>query len=134
MALPPIQVSLTKFEQIEILRAEIDLREKELHETDKQIRKIMFENERQKYLQGIHPAFQQLSPPEGMEQLAQLNLNRETLGTACEALRAALGALEAETGGPSAPRAQAASPAAGAASRRPKFDSFEKFGQNKPLT
>jgi hypothetical protein len=137
MALPPIAIQLSKFEQIEILRAEIELREGELKLVEKHIRDCMFELERQRYLQTIHPVFQQLPPPEQAANLPQLHANRETLSDAVQAMQATMQALEGETAGQSAPpsrnpglqRPGAAAPAG--APRRAKFDSFEDFKANK---
>ena len=135
MAATPIQIQLTKFEQIEILRAEIDLREQELKRTEKQIRDTLFEVERQKYLQTVHPIFTQLPAPAGLAQLSQFSDNRDALMQALETMQAALTALEAETIGQTAPPSRGLgkpSPAGAAgAARRPKFDSFDDFRASK---
>jgi len=143
MALPPIQIQLSKFEQLEILRSEIELREGELKQTEKSIREVLFEQERQKYLQTIHPIFSQLPPPQHAATLPQLHANREALGEAIVVMQTAFQALEAETHGQNAPPSRnpsvlrsaagasgAAAPAAGAP-RRAKFDSFDDFRANK---
>ena len=141
MALPPIQIQLSKFEQLEIVRAEIELREKELKQTEKSIREVLFEVERQRYLQTIHPIFSQLPPPEQAANLPQLHANREALAAAIEAMQAAVKALEGATAGQTAPpsrglgalrqqqagaggSAAGAPAAATAAPRRAKFDTF----------
>ena len=133
MALPPIQVQLSKFEQIEILRAEIELREQELRQTEKQIRDLLFESERQKYLRSVHPIFNQLPAPESAAHLPQLNANRDALGEALEAMRSSLAKAEAETAGQTAPPSR--NPAAGlprpAQPRAARFDSFDQFRANK---
>jgi hypothetical protein len=141
MALPPISVQLSKFEQLEILRGEIELREGELKHVDKQIKDCMFELERQRFLQGIHAVFQQLPPPEHAATLPQLNANRQVLADAIEAMLAMQKQLEAETSGQAAPPSRnpglrpgpaAAQPAGGAgAPRRAKFDSFDDFRASK---
>jgi len=84
MPLPPIQIQLTKFENIEILRQEIELREEELKQTEKYIRGILWEVERQKYLQTVHPLFQQLQTPAEAANLPQFHSNREALAAAVE--------------------------------------------------
>lgn len=140
MASPPIAVTLSKFEQLEILRAEIELRESELKGVEKQIRDCLFELERQRFLQTIHPVFSQLAPPEQSAHLPQLNANREMLADAIRSMQAVMTQLESETAGLSAPpsrnpglqRPGAPAPAAGAAPRRAKFDSFEDFRAAKP--
>ncbi len=139
MASPPIAITLSKFEQLEILRAEIELREGELKQVEKQIRDCMFELERQRFLQTIHPVFAQLAPPEQAANLPQLHANRETLADAVRTMQAMMTQLESETAGQSAPasrnpglqRPGAPAPAAGAP-RRAKFDSFEDFRATKP--
>lgn len=146
MALPPIQVQLSKFEQIEILRQEIELREEEFKQTEKYIRTIMWEVERQKYLQSIHPLFQQLQPPAEAASLVQFAANREALQSAIDVMKAQLLALEAETRGQAAPaglrasmpqRPGAPGAAAGAAGGIPgapkrKFDNFDDFRTQRP--
>ncbi|HYF48928.1 MAG TPA: hypothetical protein VEJ63_05965 [Planctomycetota bacterium] len=143
MALPPIQIQLSKFEQIEILRQEIELREGELKQTEKSIREVLFELERQRYLQTIHPIFGQLPQPQQAATLPQLQANREALADAITTMQTALTALESETHGQTAPpsrnpsvlRQQQAggAGAAGAAGapRRAKFDSFDDFRANR---
>jgi len=136
MALPPIAVQLSKFEQLEIVRQEIEARETELKHVEKQIRDCMFELERQRFLQTLHPIFQQMTKPEQAAHLPQLNANRESLSGAIQSMQGALAALEGETAGQHAPPSRnpglqragpGAAPAAGAAPRRAKFDSFEDF-------
>ena len=143
MSLPPIQIHLSKFEQIEILRSEIELREHELKQTEKSIREVLFEQERQKYLQTIHPIFAQLPEPPHAENMPQMLANREALGAALLVMQEALNALETETAGqaappsrnPGLPRAGAAGSAGAAAGsavpRRAKFDSFDDFKANR---
>jgi len=136
MAAPPITVQLTKFEQIEILRAEIETRDEELRKTEGQIRDILFEIERQRYLQALHPLFAKLSPPQEAANLPQLQTHKDALRGAIQVMEAALAALEKETAGQAAPASRGlgrpgAGPA-GAAGPRRKFDSFDDFRANKP--
>ena len=128
---PPISVQLSKFEQLEILRSEIEAREEQLKQTERQIREILYEMERQRYLQSLHAIFAQLPLPEGAENLEQLNQIRDALGDAILAMQAALRQLEAETAGQTAPaprpgmlKQMAAQPpsGAGAGAPRRKFD------------
>ena len=140
MVLPPIQVQLTKFENIEILRQEIELREEELKQTEKCIRGILWEVERQRYLQSVHPLFQQLQAPAEAANLPQFLSNREALASAVEAMQATLQRLEAETKGQAAPPglqggqpSRAGQPgAAGLGARKSKFDSFDDFRTQRP--
>ncbi|MFH0939400.1 MAG: hypothetical protein V1899_08990 [Planctomycetota bacterium] len=130
-----IQIQLTKFEQIEILRAEIELREQEFRQIEKQIRNTLYEVERQKYLQTVHKIFTQLSPPATVAQLPQLQTYRHTLIQALEAMQTTLVALEDETANQTAPPSrglnQSAQTGVAGAARRPKFNSFEDFRTNK---
>ena len=136
MAAPPITVQLTKFEQIEILRAEIGSREEEMRKTESQIREVLFEIERQKYLQTLHPLFAKLQPPQDVANLPHLQTYRETLRGAIQIMEAALAALEKETAGQMPPGGRGQNRpgvgAAGAAGPRRKFDSFDDFRANKP--
>ncbi len=130
MPAPPIHVSLSKFKQLEILRAEIDAREEEMRQTERQLRELLFEIERQKLLRAVHPFFQQLPPPD-TSQYNHLTTQRESLFDAIQSMRDCVSALEADTAGQTAPpsrmpgRAPAAAPAQGAPKR--KFDSFDDF-------
>jgi chromosome segregation ATPase len=127
MPAPPITVQLTKFEQIEILRAEIDARESELKQLERQVREILFEMERQKLLQSLHAVFRELRPPADAVNLPQLQGRREAITEAVQVLQASLANLERETVG-QVPTGTAR-PAAGAPGGRPgrKFDSFDDF-------
>jgi hypothetical protein len=137
MPLPPITVQLSKFEQLEIVRQEIEARETELKHIEKQIRDCMFELERQRYLQTIHPIFQQLAKPEQAAHRPQLHAGREAVAGAIQNMQAALAALEAETAGQNAPPSRnpglqrptgvGSGQQAAAAPRRAKFDSFDDF-------
>ena len=136
MGLPPITVALTDFERLEILRHELELREQELQDAEKDVRRILYEVERQKYLASIHALFQQLPQPEEAANLPQLIANRDGLHQAIQAMKAALQALEAATRG-AAPTAAApqrpGAPQRGSApgSQRMRFDSFEEFRRQR---
>ena len=145
MALDPIKVELSKFEHLEILRQEVEQREAELKETEKSVRAILWENERLKYLQSLHPTFAQLAAPNaGAGQLKQLQELREVLGAALAAAQDALKVLEAEMKGqrppPSPPRKQLsavplAPKAPGAplgAAPRNRFDVGDPFRAQRP--
>jgi len=135
MAAPPIAVQLTKFEQLEILRTEVKEREEELKQNEKQIRSLLYEVERIRYLQTLHPLFQQLRAPAELQQLPQLQQQRELLADALRVLTGAITQLEAETAGmtpPPSTQRPAAPGAAGAAGARRRFDSFDDFRANRP--
>jgi len=145
MALPPIQVQLSPFEQLEILRQEVELRGEELKETEKYIRQLQFEVERQNYLKSIHPLFQQLQAPAEAANMPQLLANREALAGAIDTMKAALASLELAAKGravspgvrptmptrPGVPPLPSAPGLAGVP-KRAKFDSFDDFRMQKP--
>lgn len=147
MSLPPIVIQLSKFEQIEILRTEIEAREEELKNAEKQIRVVLFEVERQGFLQSIHVLFQDLQPPAEAARIQQLTETREALNDAIQTMKNTLAMLEGETAGQSAPASRglqalrSAGPGAGAGSgsgaaapvapKRARFDSFDDFKSSK---
>jgi hypothetical protein len=125
MSLPPITLQLSKFEQLEILRLEIETREEELRNIEKSIRQILWELERQKYLKSLSPFFEQLTLPEEAARLPDLEAYRVALGDAIETIRAGVAALEKET------KDQVPPPKGNMPSRfgprKAGFDSFEDF-------
>jgi hypothetical protein len=129
MAMPPLNLELSNFEQLEIVRQEIEAREGELGECEKNIRTLLWELERLKYLRTVHPFFQNVQPPGEAGKLAELQAHRETLSEALAALKAAVAVLEKETKGQVRPPSrQPAVPARpGAGPRKAGFDSFEEF-------
>lgn len=139
MPAQPISVQLSKFEHIEILRTEIDARQEELKKTEHQIRETLYEIERQRYLQMLHPLFQTMTPPAEAANLPQYNAHRDALVEAIQAMENTLTALQAETAGQTAPPtrglsrpgASGANPAAGTSAPRRKFDSFDDFRSNR---
>ena len=130
---PPITVELNKFAQIEIVRNEIARLEGTLKDVERQIRETLFEHERLRFLRGLHPIFQDLTPGEKLGDANKLNASRDTVFDALQTLQAALARLEAETGGKSiapAPRptSNPASTAGNpAVAGRRRFESFEQF-------
>ena len=94
---PAITVSLSKYAHIEILRAEIGKLTNDLKELEVQIRNILLEEERQRYLQTVHSIFLHLQPPAGAQEMPQILIRRNQIFEALQALQAALTALEAET-------------------------------------
>lgn len=138
MPAQPITVQLSKFEQIEILRLEIEARQEELKKTEQQIRECLYEIEKQRYLQTLHPLFQTVPPPENAAHLAQFNAHRESLTEAVQVMEAALTSLQGETAGQTAPPSRLlsrpggpANPAAGVSAPRRKFDSFDDFKSSR---
>ena len=104
MALPPITVQLTNFQQIEILRDQIEQFEEELKKTESRIRDLLYEQEKQQYLRTVHSIFQHAPGAQGVEALPELHGTREALAGALDAMKAVLANLEASSG-PLPPRA-----------------------------
>ena len=133
----PITLQLSKFEQIEILRAEIEKREEELKQIERQMREVLFELERQRYLQTVHAMFHEMPQPEQATNMPHYAVAHDTLSEAIEAMHATLTRLQSETAGQTAPpsrSAQQARPGMAAPSApavRRKFDSFDDFKSNK---
>jgi hypothetical protein len=98
MPLAPITVQLSHFEQIEILRHEIEQFEEELKKTESRTRDVLYQVEKQRYLQTIHPVFQHSQAVADSNQLSELYTARETIASALEAMKAALAQLEAIAG------------------------------------
>lgn len=137
MALPPITVQLSKFEQLEILRLETEAREDELRALETKVRDILYDVEKRRYLHSLHPLFQEIEPHAEMVNYQAIVQRREAIDEALTNLKAATAALEAETGSAPRPagglRALQSQPpaAASAAAPRRKFDSFDDFRATK---
>ena len=79
MPLPLLTHQLSNFEQIEILRNEIDQFEEELKKTESRIRDVLYQIEKQRFLTTVHVVFQQGRLLPESESLTELNTTRETL-------------------------------------------------------
>ena len=126
MGLSPITVSLTKFQQLEILRQEEEDRAREFADIEKKIRAILWEVERIKYLQRVHPHYRALKIPEEAAELPALEQYRQSLADALATVRASIQELEKELG----PGAAAPPPGSGMQARR-KYNSFEEFRRSR---
>jgi hypothetical protein len=105
MPLAPIVIQLSPFEQIEILRHEIEQFEEELKKTEVRIREVLYQVEKQRYLGSVHPVFQHGQHVPDGQALPELYNARETLASAIDAMKGAMTSLEAVTGtAPAAPR------------------------------
>src|SRR5205809_7984450 len=104
MPLPPIVIQLSNFEQIEILRHEIEQFEEELKKTEVRIREVLYQVEKQRYLSTVHPVFQHTQNVPDGQALPELFNARETLASAIDSMKVAMTSLEAITG--TAPAAQ----------------------------
>jgi len=127
MSLPPITLQLTKFEQLEILRQEVEAREEELRTIEKSVRQILWELERQKYLKSLTPFFEQLAAPEEAARLPDLEAYRVALGEAIETMKASVAALEKDTKDQVPPPNSKGNGPSRFGPRKAGFDSFEDF-------
>jgi len=138
MPAPPITIQLSKFEQIEILRLEIEEREEELRQTEIKIRNVLFDVERLKFLKGLHAIYQKQPQPQEAANLPALHAQRDALRDALDVLQEALSALRRETAGQAPPPGRGAgparpgsNPAAPTSGPRRKFDTFDDFRANR---
>ncbi len=131
-ALEPIQVRLSPFEKLQILRAEFEAKTEELQRHEALIRAQLYKLETQRYLESLDP-FYAANPPADLPTKAEmdaLSAQRQALANVVKTIEANLPAVveatknsPAETGQPAA---AASGPAAGPA-RKIKFDSFDDF-------
>ena len=99
MPLPPLTHSLSNFEQIEILRNEIEQFEEELKKSESHIRTILYQLEKQRFLTTVHPVFQNGQIVPESDALPEMYTLRETLASALDAMKRTLSELEAASGG-----------------------------------
>ncbi|MEI6231568.1 MAG: hypothetical protein WCT04_00845 [Planctomycetota bacterium] len=99
MPLPPLSHQLSTFEQIEILRNEIEQFEEEFKKTESRIRDVLYQVEKQRFLTTVHHIFQHGQTLPEAQALPELNSTRETLASALEAMKQALSSLESASGG-----------------------------------
>lgn len=142
MPLAPISIQLSNFQQIEILRDQIEQFEEELKKTESRIRDVLYQVEKQRYLRTVHSIFQQLADAPDSQALPELHVTREALADALDVMKTSLASLEA-TSGPTpprsapplqrpiptrtagvAPQAQPSNPNAQNPLRRNRFDAF----------
>ncbi len=98
MSLPPIGHTLSNFEQIEILRHEIEQFEEEFKKTESRIRDVMYQIEKQRFLMTVHQVFQHGPMIAEAAALPEMENTRETLASALGAMREILAELEAVSG------------------------------------
>jgi hypothetical protein len=99
MPLQPLTHSLSNFEQIEILRNEIEQFEEELKKSESHIRTVLYEIEKQRFLMTVHPVFQNGQIIPESDALPEMYTLRETVASALEAMKRTLAELEAASGG-----------------------------------
>ncbi|HTL54013.1 MAG TPA: hypothetical protein VL860_15680 [Planctomycetota bacterium] len=131
MSQEPIKVELTVFNQLQILRDELEARTAELAHLEGKMREIQFEIERIRYLGTIDPMLAQVEPPKEYAEFPKMEERRQSLYRAVAALKANLQVAETETGGaaggsagqrqPSLAELRAQKPPA---AKRSRFDTF----------
>ena len=137
----PIHVDFTVFNQIELLRQEVDRREDELRGTESSIRDILFELEKIRYLQSLDAFYhnqKNVSYPSNYEDFPELEQRRVDLIRVIATLKQTLDAVSQQTGG-ARPAKSAATPdqpsktagASGSGAKR-GFDDFESFRRHRP--
>ncbi len=99
MPLPPITHTLSAFEQIEILRHEIEQFEEELKKSESNIRTVLYQIEKQRFLMSVHPIFNTGQIVPESDTLPEMYTARETLASALDAMKRLLADLEAASGG-----------------------------------
>jgi len=136
-----ISYSLTAFEKVEIIRAEIEAAEEELAQIEVRLRSIHFAVERLRFLAGIAKGYARSSAPDGYAELESLEAKRAELAETLDALKAIQPRVEAEATGVAPPAAQAAGPSglrpqaapgAPGGMKRRGFESFDDFRSKKP--
>ena len=98
MPLPLMTHQLSNFEQIEILRHEIEEFEEELKKTESSIRDVLYKVEKQKFLMSVHHSFHSRYDGNESGSLNELYQTRETVSGALDAMKQLLASLEAASG------------------------------------
>jgi len=137
MATSPTGSALSDFEQLEIVRAELKVREPELAEVERRIHDVDAEARRREFLRGLAPYYADLGPGEGEAEMAGLERSQALLAAALEVLRRLVPELEARIAGgggavrprtgaprPLTPPAGPSRPGAGPGRTGDSFESF----------
>ena len=123
-----IQMQLSPFEKMAILRVESEQRAEELKAMEVEIRDKLFQIETQRYLEALSPYYA-AHPPQKLptqEEIETLEQRRNQLQEVLKIIEAALPGL-LQAGGMPPPPAAATSPPASGQARKVKFDSFDDF-------
>ena len=103
MGLDPITVTLTTFEKLETLRAEMKVREEELQAVERDLRGAMRSLAIHRYLKAISPFYSGMPPPPETATVAELEKRRLALYAVIQSLRAEIPRLESAVSSASAP-------------------------------
>lgn len=104
MALEPITVTLSTFERLEILRAELKAREEELQQVERELRDAMRALATYKYLKSLSPYYADRPAPPEIATAPELEKRRASLYQVIQVLRAEIPKLEAAASGSSPQR------------------------------
>ena len=136
-----IHVDITIYNQIELLRQEIDRREEEFKSIESSIRAVLFELEKVRYLQSLDAFYHDpnnVSYPDNYESFPDMEQRRIDLFRVIATLKQQLNAAIQQTGMPRPAPAAASEPTARAssassASGGPKrgFDDFDSFRRRR---
>ncbi len=132
MGLEPINVELTDFGRLELLRDEDETLTEELAAIEKEMRDVMFEQARVAYLQSLSQYYAErqasdsakLQELEGRRQLVYATL--EVVHSQRQQYEEALGSPDTQRSGPGKTRSAGAH-----GSKSTGFDSFENFRQTR---
>ena len=136
----PIHIDFTIFNQIELLRQEIDKREEELRSVESSIRDILFELEKIRYLQSLDAFYhnqKNVAYPANYETFPDLEQRRGDLVRVIATLKQTLEVASQQTSGarpvkPSGPPDSGAkTPAASSGGSKRGFDDFDSFRQRR---
>ncbi|MFH1377522.1 MAG: hypothetical protein ABIH86_02070 [Planctomycetota bacterium] len=136
----PIHVEFTIFNQIELLRQEVEKREEELRSVESSIRDILFELEKIRYLQSLDAFYhnqKNVAYPANYESFPDLEQRRTDLVRVIATLKQTLEIVSQQTSGarpvkPSgAPDSGTKSPSAPPGGAKRGFDDFDTFRQRR---
>ena len=132
-----VTVEFTIFNMLELLRGQIEDREKELAKVEAELRDILFEMQKIRYLQSLDPFYQKnVDYPENYKQYPDMEQRREDLIRVIGILKQQMTAVQAKadaqarSGGGAMPQPEpAGEPESGGAKRR--FDDFDSWRRKR---
>ena len=95
MGLEPITVTLTTFEKLETLRAELKTRQEELQNVERDLRAAMRSLATHRYLKSVSPFYAAVPPPPEATAAADLEKKRQALYGVIQSIRGEIPRLEA---------------------------------------
>ncbi len=136
MGLEPINVELTDFNKLELLRDEEESLTEKLAEVEKSIRDGMLAAARREFLMSLSPYYASVAAGEvDVAKLRELESQRQLIGSALEVVKAQYEQFEQALGaadqGAKRPGRRSPRPKGAAGARSSSFDSFENFRQTR---